>query len=168
MAQLYWPVPIREKKRKRDRWIEIQRTTTHACVPGGARSPEHGGDGGDAAGMGVPGDWGLLGMNVSHLDGRGGVARSVARRRASTPLLLPGIPRRSWRGRRSETVVEVSVDLASKRAPIGVKAKEQGEGKETGCRGEARVAGVGRGVRIYRRQTAASRAPIRAAWRRAG
>ena len=125
-------------------------------------------DGGDAAGTGVPGAWGLPGMNASHLDGRGGVARSVARRRASAPSPLPGIARRSSGRRRAEAAVDGSIDLVRKQAPKDVKKEEQGEGRKIGCRVRPGSHRSGRGVRVYRRRVAAMRAPIWAAWRRAG
>ena len=91
-------------------------------------------DGGDAADMGVPSAWRLPGTKSSYLGVRSGGARSVARSRASAPLLLPGIGRRSCGQRRSEAAVDGSVDLMSKRAPKGVKKEEQGEGRKIGDR----------------------------------
>ena len=84
-------------------------------------------DGGDAAGKRVPGVRRLPGTISSYLGDQGGEARSVARSRASAPLLLPGIGRRSCGQRRFEAAVDGSVDLASKQTPNGVKTV-RGEG----------------------------------------
>ena len=87
-------------------------------------------------------------MDASYLGDWGDEATLVARGRTSVRPSTLGIARRSCGRRRTEAAVVELVDLASKQAPKGVKTEEQGEGENLGCRGEARVAGVGRGVRV--------------------
>ena len=57
-------------------------------------------------------------------------------------LLRREIARRSGVQRRPRDVADVGVDLANKEASKLVQKREQGEGREVGCRREAGVAGV--------------------------
>ena len=77
----------------------------------------------------------------------------VAWRQSSGVLRAPAIARRSWSVRQPMDVADGGVDLGDKGVSKAVQKREQGEGREVGCRGATEIAGVGRGVRAYRRRS---------------